>query len=198
MWKKPALLKISSSIPNRIGITGSPATGKKSVGLELANLTELEFVSINEYAIEHGFGRWIGGEFEVNTRRLYGRIDTTNRIVCGHLLPDVIPKGKLDLVIVLRCSPLVLRKRYKKRGYNKAKTFGNLETEMIGGISSNALKSYGIHKLIEIDTTRVKNPRTVAKRIIDIARGVKPRSFGKVDWLSRIHSAGELRSIFHA
>ena len=187
--KKPVLLKISSSIPNRIGITGSPSTGKKSVGLELANLTGLEFVSINEYAIEHRFGEWLGEEFEVNTGRLYGRIDTTNKIVCGHLLPDVIPKDKLDLVIVLRCSPLVLRKRYRKRGYKKAKTFGNLEAEMIGSISSNALKSYGIHKLIEIDTTRIKNPRTIAKRIIDKARGAKTRTFVKVDWLSHIRSA---------
>lgn len=188
-------LKISRAIPNRIGITGSPATGKKSVGLELANITGRTFVSINEYAIRHGFGRWIGAEFEVNTGRLYGRIDTTNKIVCGHLLSDVVPKDRLDLVIVLRCSPLVLRKRYKKRGYNKVKTIWNLEAELIGDISSNALKVYGIHKLAEIDMTRIRNPRTAAKRIIDIANGMKPRLFGKVDWLSHIHSAGELNRI---
>lgn len=179
--------------PNRIGITGSPGTGKRSVGLELAKITGLEFVSINEYAINHGFGKWSRGEYVVDVERLHGRINTNNRIVSGHLLPLVVPKTNLDLVVVLRCSPALLKRRYKKRRYSKAKTTENLEAEIIGEIASIAYKEYGIHKLVEIDTTNAGTPRAIAKRIIDISKGAKSRPFGTVDWISHIHSARDLR-----
>lgn len=190
--------KISYPAPSRVGITGSPATGKKSIGREIAKISGLKFLSINEYAIERGFGSWMGKEFVVDTKRLKGKIDAENRIVSGHLLSNVIPKRELDFVVVLRCSPNVLTKRYKKRGYPKNKIVENVEAEMIGEIASTALRTYGIHKLAEIDTTRVRNPETIAKRIVDIGRGVKPRSFGKVDWLSHIHSGRALRSALRA
>lgn len=185
-------------ILTRIGITGSPATGKKSVGLELAKITGLKFVSVNEFAINGGFGGWVGDEFVVDIRRLRGRIDTKNKIVVGHLLPYVVPRSKLDFVAILRCSPLVLKRRYKRRGYSQSKTIENLEAEMIGDVASASLSAYGIHKLAEIDMTRIRSPSGVANRILDMSIGVKPRSFGKVDWLSNIHSATKLRSTFCA
>ena len=45
------------SEPIRIGITGSPGTGKKTLGELLSKILQEEFVSINDYAIRQGYGR---------------------------------------------------------------------------------------------------------------------------------------------
>ncbi len=83
----------------RIGITGSPGTGKKSIGRALSVMTHLEFISINEYAIKNKFAIKIGTEYVIDTQRLRGKIDTRGKIISGHLLPFVVPNDDLDLVV---------------------------------------------------------------------------------------------------
>ena len=111
------------SEPKRIGITGSPGTGKRTLGKHLSKILKEEFVSINDFAVREGYGKKSDDDFVVDVRRLGGKIKTGNRIISGHLLPYVIPDRDLDLVIVLRCSPTVLRKRYDARGYSEDAKF---------------------------------------------------------------------------
>ena len=129
-------------------MTGSPGTGKNSIGHELADLMGLEFFSINEFAIEAGLGKWRGGEFLVDTKMLKGKIDPMNRVVSGHLLPYVVPDSKLDFVAILRCSPKELRRRCELRGYARAKIAENLEAEMIGVVAVKSLQEYGRQKVV--------------------------------------------------
>src|SRR5579872_1378343 len=110
----------------RIGITGSPATGKKSLGRILSEKTEMKFVSINDFSIKNHFAKREGKEFVVDARKLRGKIKTEDTIVSGHLLPYVVPGPDLDLVVVLRCSPIVLRKRYEARHYSEEKIRENV------------------------------------------------------------------------
>ena len=171
-------------IPSKIGITGSPGTGKKTVGRALAEMTGREFLSINDYAIAHKFGAFKDKEFEVDLRRTRGSIDTRGKIVCGHLLPYVLQSSSLDFVAVLRCSPGVLRKRYLARDYPRSKIAENLQAEFIGVVAAEALSVYGRRKLAEFDTTRTKNPRTVAKRILETMRKNSLARFGHIDWMT--------------
>lgn len=170
-------------IPYRIGITGSPGTGKKTVGRVLAEITGREFLSISEYAIIRKFGTFKDKEFEVDLLRTKRSIDARGKIVCGHLLPYVLPSSSLDFVAILRCSPTVLRKRYIARSYPESKIAENLEAEFIGVVASEALSVYGRRRLAEFDTTRTKNPRTVAKRILEAMRDNRLRHFGQIDWM---------------
>ncbi|MGI0090162.1 MAG: adenylate kinase family protein [Nitrososphaerales archaeon] len=174
--------------PNSIGITGSPATGKKTIGHELSNITGLEFLSLNDFAIVNRLGTQSQGdrEFIVDIPRLRKQIMaiTKGKIVSGHLLPYVVPGSKLDFVAVLRCSPAVLCKRYMKRNYPPNKLRENLEAEMIGVIAGESLRVYGKQKLAEFDTTRTKNPQTIAKRILHAISEKGGRSFGYIDWLT--------------
>jgi broad-specificity NMP kinase len=153
------------------------------VGEKLADLTGLEFLSINEFAIKNHFARKVGTEYIIDTEKLGGKIQTEGRIVTGHLLPFVIPGKDLDWVFVLRCSPKKLRERYRKRGYMEEKTLENLEGEMIGLIASECAQIYTLNKIAEFDTTRTR-PETVARKALDIIRGKNKASFGTIDWMA--------------
>jgi adenylate kinase len=170
-----------------IGITGSPGTGKKTVGLVLARMTGLEFLSINDFAIAHSYGHWQRSEFIVDLRKTRDSINTRGKIVCGHLLPYLIPKSKLDFVAVLRCAPRELAKRYLSRKYSKQKTKENLESELIGVIAAETVLVYGLEKTAEFDTSRTK-PKSVAKKILETVRGERKRCFGEIDWMASLAS----------
>jgi len=177
-----------------MGITGSPGTGKKSLGELLSKILNEELVSINDYAIRGGYGKKSGSDYLVDVRRLRGKIETRDRIISGHLLPYVIPDKDIDLVIVLRCSPSVLRKRYESRGYSEAKVRENLEAELIGLIASKCIREYQLRKIAEFDTSRAK-PLTIAQRVLDIIIGRSKPSFGNIDWLSNMTAASLVREL---
>jgi len=189
-------LKKNRIFPARIGITGSPGTGKKSVAIELAKLSGLNLLLINEFVMKHRLGAMRNKEFVVDLERARRAIDTNGRIICGHLLPYIVPKSELDFVVVLRCSPDVLKKRYARRGYSQEKINENLEAEMIGVIAEKAMSVYGSKKLIEFNTTRTRVPGRVSKRVFEIMKGDSPPTFGRVDWLSSQRSRGALIKSF--
>lgn len=189
--KRSEHLTTEVSYPTRVGITGSPGTGKKSVGLELARISGLDLLLINEFAIKRKLGTIEDKEFIVDVKKVRRSIDTRRKVTCGHLLPYVIPKSKIDFVAILRCSPVVLRRRYLKRNYDESKIKENLEAEMIGVISSKALEIYGKSKVGEFDTSKA-TPTVVARRIIETLKGIRKPQFGKIDWLSSQSFSQEL------
>ena len=180
-------------IPTRIGVTGSPGTGKKSIGLALSKMLGLSFLSVNEYAKSYKIGHWNGGEFEVDTVRLKGKIPCEGRVVVGHLLPYVLSPKSLQFVAILRCSPSVLRKRYAERGYSTTKIQENLQAEALDIISQKAFSTFGRKKVSEFDTTMTRNPQTTAQRIVATIRGKRSRTFGTFSWLEDAKSEGRLR-----
>jgi adenylate kinase len=182
--------KISS---NRIGITGSPATGKRSVATELSKITALEPFSINDYAISHELGCRRDEEYELDVRRLRG-IETSGRVIYGHLLPYVVSRADIDFVAVLRCSPIELRKRYERRGYGEKKIRANIEAEVLGLVSYLCLKKYGKLKVGEFDTSKA-SPKRIAHSVLETVKGNIPRRFGEFDWLRSAKSAHSLLRI---
>ncbi len=192
--RHPEISTVSFS-GKRIGITGSPGTGKKSVGRDLAKLLGLEYFPINAYAISSKYGSWRSKEFDVDARKLRGKIRTENRVVVGHLLPYVVPDKDLDFVFVLRCSPEVLRKRYLKRGYDERKIRENLQAEVLGVVSEKSSEVYDSAKLAEVDTSDSPRPKSAAHAILDIIIGKERKSFGVIDWLSYAKTPSLLESL---
>ncbi len=176
-------------LASRIGITGTPGAGKKSIGKELSKLTGLDLVSLSDIAIQNKQGRWKRGEFQVDVSRVKGKIETRDKIVCGHLLPYLVPSKDMDFVAILRCSPIVLKKRYIERGYSRAKIRGNLESELLDLIAVKSLEVYGQKKVSEFDTTRTKRPRTTALKILATLQGRMGRKFGIAKWSAMSRSS---------
>ena len=184
----------------RIGITGSPGTGKKKVARALSRLTGLKVISLNRIAISSRSGKEIKGEFTVDIQSLrHLKIVTNGRIIVGHLLPLVISASALDFVAILRCSPSVLRKRYLARGYTELKIRENIEAELLDLVSYSALKKYGRRKVSEFDTSRSKNPNFVARQILRTIEGKRPKLYGIAKWSERAsHSERSLLRIMRS
>jgi broad-specificity NMP kinase len=121
-------------------------------------------------------------EFTINTSLLKNRIDTRGKIVAGHLLAYVTPNKDLDLIVVLRTSPEILRKRYLARKYSEEKIRENIEAEIIGLISAECAAVYDRKKIAEFDTSGTR-PATIVRKIMNIIEGKEPPDFGSIDWL---------------
>jgi adenylate kinase len=177
----------------KIGITGSPGTGKKTVARALSHLTGLKVISLNRLAISTKSGKRFDSEFLVNIRELrQQRIPSGGKIIVGHLLPLVIPKSAVDFVAVLRCSPGVLRRRYMVRDYSEEKIKANIQAEVLDLVSYSALRKFGRKKVSEFDTTRSKNPSTLARQILETIQGKRPKLYSVAKWSERASKSDKI------
>jgi adenylate kinase len=178
-----------------MGLTGSPATGTKTVGKALAGLIHCPLIDLNALAIQ---SRAVLGEdargIIVDPRLLASvvrRSAPRHCIFAGHFLPAVFRREELSLVAVLRCAPDELERRYEQRGYQLLKTRENVLAEMLGVCLHEAVERFGRRRVAEFDTT-AQTPGVVAKRIRAVSRGQKSGSVGRIDWLSEAIRTGLL------
>lgn len=171
-----------------IGITGTPGTGKKTVGMELARILEYEPIVLNDLIIEGGYvlerdDTGIIADIE----RLRGDlVRKLNRkmVIIGHLLPQVFRKSELSSVIVLRCDPDELLERYTLRGYDKKKASENIWSEIIDLSLAESIERFGVETVAEFNTTDMQ-PQKVAQEIADVIRDRSEKKLGIVNWLTR-------------
>jgi len=183
-----------------IGITGTPGTGKKTVGRLLAKLLNYDFFDLNQIAMEknaiigkdeHGFIA------DLYLLRKYAReaIKGKKVVISGHLLPFIFSKREIRFVAILRCSPFELEKRFKLRNYSDEKIKDNIASEILGTCSYDALKKFGKDKVAEFDTTD-RDAKDVAEEIIKVMKGETPKRVGFIDWLKSFEKAEQLSRFF--
>jgi adenylate kinase len=91
-----------------------------------------------------------------------------------------------DVAIVLRCSPKVLEKRLRKKGWDESKIRENVEAEAVDVVLIEAVEN--VPEVLEIDTTDMK-PGQVAKAIDSIVAGERQKyRVGNVDWSEEVLS----------
>ena len=153
----------------RIGITGTPGTGKTTV----AEALDKEITSIKEFARERGLGEE-KDIFEIDVERVKEELPEDCWIE-GHLAH----KAGVDYCIVLRTRPDVLEERLKERDYSEEKIEENLEAEKMDLILSEAFENC---KIYEIDTTG----KSVEETVEEIEEAVKNKEskYAVCDWSS--------------
>jgi len=184
----------------RIGITGSPATGKKTLAKSLSRETAFRVVNINYLCISRGaiVGRDRYGIIAdtLKLKRIVSKeIGEDKFIIVGHLLPYVVSKKDLDIVFILRCNPYVLEARLRERRYAEKKALMNVGAEVLGTTYIDAVKRYGIDKIHVIDTS-TKTPDDVTKEALSILNGNSKYDGLDIDWLELVRKKGDLRRIF--
>lgn len=159
------------------GISGTPGTGKSSVGKVLSarghRVTEIAD-TVTGYVIERDEAR---DTLVIDEERWAADFPHVDGFVVGHL-SHLLP---CDLVVVLRCEPPVLKERLRRRGYKDAKIRENCEAEALDVILVETLGSHPAEKVLEIDTTHM-DPVTCADRIEGFVRGEIPPCSGNIDW----------------
>ncbi len=156
-----------------ISLSGTPGTGKSTVGDKVAKRLGYSVIELSDF-IKHGSEL----EASVSLNELNNIAKSKlkeNSIIISHLA-HMLTLGKIDLFIVLRCNPLKLIKRLKKRGYSKSKIYDNAMFEALDGTYIEATE---LHKnVIQIENT--KNLNLTIKQIVSfIETGKKPNKFNK-------------------
>ena len=161
----------------KIALTGTPGTGKSTA----ARLVDAGFrlIDLNSI-IRDRFNLGIDEErnsviadldrLSAYVRQLQGNVILEGHI--SHLLP-------VDVIIVLRTAPAVLRTRLESRGWGEHKVKENLEAEALDVILIEAMGQ--CDKVYEIDTTDI-TAEQVAEAIREIAMGTDNYKPGSVDF----------------
>ena len=149
-----------------IALTGTPGTGKTTLSKKL----NYNIVSINQSYPEISDGKNENGDWLINLDKLLKNFEVAkynNTVFEGHVSHFL---ENLDLIIVLRCRPIILQKRLEERNYNQEKIRENIEAEALNIISEEAIDSYGEKKVFELDTSSSESDESV-KLLNDIING---------------------------
>ena len=151
-------------------LSGTPGVGKTKASQVLRN-RGWEVMDINKIAEE---GDFIVGYDKERDSKIVDVERLDEFIISNFDIKDFIIEGHLshllsvDMTIILRCNPLVLRKRLETKGWTKTKIMENVGAEILDVIKVEALEA-GVD-IYEVDTTH-KTHETVADAIIDIIDG---------------------------
>jgi len=168
-----------------VAVTGTPGTGKSKA---CSFIKDMPVIDLNQLIKDNAV--FFGYDEERNSidvsparlKKLLPEISKTT-VIEGHLSHHLSP----DLTIVLRCSPNILGKRLKARGWNEDKIRENQEAEAVDVVLIEALKRKK-SSVYEIDTTDMK-PQEVAKAIREIIKGRRAKYRpGKIDWSEEVLS----------
>jgi adenylate kinase len=169
-----------------IAITGTPGTGKSST-CEVLSRRGYAVLDLDEIARREGYivGRdELRGSDEVDIDALRESLRVLAKVAFlkGHYSHQM----DVNMAIVLRCRPSVLRARLETRGWSPAKVRENVESEAIDGILQEAVGRLPF--VFEIDTTDA-TPSETAEVILAILQGeTKGHEPGSVDWTSEVLS----------
>ena len=168
----------------RFAVTGTPGVGKTSScalvkGLPVVHVNEL----VDRLDLASGYDRKRKTK-EVDISKLARAVAKMNGnfILEGHFSHLL----RVDVAIVLRCSPKILERRLRKKGWDESKVRENVEAEAVDVILIEALEN--VPEVCEIDTTK-RTPSQVAKGIEKIIAGERQKyRVGNVDWSREVLS----------
>ncbi len=169
-----------------IAISGTPGTGKSSVCDVLA-LRGYAVVDLNEIARRECLivGRDVArgsDEVDVDAMREGLRVSAKIAFLKAHFSHQM----DVNLAVVLRCRPSVLRKRLEARGWSPEKIRENVEAEAIDVILQEAVAR--LPYVYEVDTTS-RTPAQSADAILGILQGkTDGHAPGSVDWSEEVLS----------
>ncbi len=163
-----------------IAISGTPGTGKTTVGKILAGELNARLINtgylVKKYKIKTALDKKRNTRI-IDTKKLASAAGKESKgreliIFEGHL-SHFVPTY---LTIILRTSPAELERRLKKKKWSRDKIQENVEAEAIGIISGEARRG------IEIDTTK-KTPRKTAVLILKLLNNYPRKQYSKkINW----------------
>ena len=169
-----------------IAITGTPGTGKTRLAEEL-RARGYEVLDINEQVRNNGLLE----EKDEGRDTYCVDTDALDLLLEGHRGKElVLIEGHIshcvecDMIIVIRCSPDILAKRLKERGYSQNKVTENVQAEILDVILCEASEA-------DVPVWELNSSSYAATALADMAEDIikgntdKYRP-GNVDWTEEI------------
>ena len=151
----------------RVAVTGTPGVGKHVIGDKVAKELGMELIDIGEVAIAKEFGQRDERRdtFEVDTEKLKKELEKKDNCIFVSSYSEFM---NVDLAIVIRCNPKVLKKRLEKRNWSKEKIKENLEAECLDSCLISALDNCKV--VYEVD-----NSGDLEDAVREVIRTIKVR-----------------------
>ncbi len=184
----------------RLVITGNPGTGKHTAARLVAKELKAEIIDINKVALENdAVLRRTEKGAEIDLKKAGKLISGILKkkgsfVIVGHLAPYMLKSAGIDMVAVLRRSPVRLEETLLERKYIREKVNENVSAEILGVLLYDAIKAFGKRKIAEFDTTG-KTQEQTAEEIVLTVQKKKPRHAGSIDWLAVV-SEEEVQRFF--
>jgi adenylate kinase len=181
-------------------ISGTPGTGKTTLAKGLSQSINYKFIDIGEVAIrEHIYLRddparntKIIDEPKLAERLEKEIVAQDGKVVASSHYAEIVSPRLVKKVIVLRTHPDELRRRLIQRGWKTEKIKENLEAEVLGVCSSNALRRFGKGRVYEIDTTKMPPNETLSVALQIIESKSETHIAGSINWLEDLEKENRL------
>lgn len=187
--------------PRVIVISGTPGVGKTVVALRVSEVLGGSYINLTELVIRNKLYLYYDSEtssYLIDEGSLKSKLRELILGYDGHVVVDghygeIVDEELVKKVIVLRLDPRVLYKRLRERGWTGRKLIDNIESELLGVCTLNALELHSPNKVCEVDTTN-KNVEEVANEVLLIINDkLECRVF--VDWLNRNELVSEVLEV---
>lgn len=183
----------------RIVITGNPGVGKHTIGAAVAKKLNYTILDLNKFVIMNNatFPSSDGeNSLEVDARTASHALKKEfnkgeNLVIVGHLAPYLLRSNQVDLVAILRKYPKYLIQVYKRRKYSISKIKENMTCEILGTCSYDVLRRFDRAKIAEFDTS-TKSTSEMVRIILQGLKTNSRRSFGIIDWISKLENEPEI------
>uniref|UniRef100_A0A915ARS6 Adenylate kinase isoenzyme 6 homolog n=1 Tax=Parascaris univalens TaxID=6257 RepID=A0A915ARS6_PARUN len=168
--------------PN-ILITGSPGTGKTTLGQQLAERLDFDFIECGKEVREHELYSGYDEDLKchiLDEDKLLDHIeerlnDNRGGCIVDYHGCDFFPERWFDIVVVLRCDNTILYDRLAARGYDGKKIRENIECEIFGSLLEEALESYKQEIVHEMQSETSLQMSENVERITKIALSWKQK-----------------------
>ena len=186
-----------------IVITGTPGTGKSTVGRLLASRLGAALVELGELVAREGLHLGLDEEtgsliadLDALSSRLAGMMASARQplVVVGHYAQHVVPREAVLRAFVLRKNPYELMEVLRSRGYTGRKLYENLQAEILDVCLWEAVQAYGPDLVYEIDTSGRTPGDVVEEALRALEEGLS--RVGIVDWLGMLERDGRLEDFF--
>ncbi|CAI5443412.1 unnamed protein product [Caenorhabditis angaria] len=166
--------------PN-ILITGSPGTGKSTLGQQVAEKLAFDFIEIGKEVRENQLYEEYDEQYKCHVLdedklldHIQDRMDSTSGgAVVDYHGCEFFPERWFDFVFVLRCSTDKLYDRLAQRGYSDFKIKENVECEIFGSLLEEARDSYKPEIVFELQSESPEQMDENLEKICELAAGFK-------------------------
>jgi adenylate kinase len=157
-----------------ICVSGTPGTGKTYIAKLLSKKLDYNYINVKKIIKENNLIDSYDKQKKCNvidTKKLNkflikiiktNNVNSINTIIDSHL-SHYLPKKYIDLCIITKCNLKELKKRLKKRRYNKEKLRENLDCEIFDVCLNEAIENN--HNLLQIDTSKKINEKKIIENI---------------------------------
>jgi adenylate kinase len=180
-------------------VTGTPGTGKTTFAKLLARDLHATYVPLTKFvSVNKLYSGWDLARKSMLVDIAKVRAKLTNLvkespgfiIVESHIPDQIISKGLVKHVFVLRCNPRILERRLQKKRWATSKIRENVLAELLDACFTSAVHYYGSRRVVQLDTSHmsVKKSVAAAKKIL----GQPGKQSLKIDWIKKLNRGRQL------